>query len=208
MIMDLRAPSIDLSYPFTGCWLVQNSPADRVPSHGTTMFASAFAIDFVPVDETGKSAPYTVMSFFRSEAPETFPGFGIPVLAPLDGTVVSTFHSEIDHRAHRDLPSVGYAASRRARVAGGSKSAAGNHVLLESGGIVVAVCRLQQGSINVRTGQRVGAGDVLGRSGNSGNSSEPHVHLQAMDDRDPQRAHPVPIAFDGVLPPNGTVLKM
>lgn len=137
--MDLRAPSIDLSYPFTGCWLVQNSPADRVPSHGTTMFASAFAIDFVPVDETGKSAPYTVMSFFRSEAPETFPGFGIPVLAPLDGTVVSTFHSEIDHRAHRDLPSVGYAASRRARVAGGSKSAAGNHVLLESGGIVVAV---------------------------------------------------------------------
>lgn len=208
MIMDPKAPSIDLSYPFTGRWLVQNSPADRVPSHGTTMFASAFAIDFVPVDETGKSAPYTVASFFRSEAPETFPGFGRPVLAPLDGTVVSTVHSEIDHLAHRGLPSIGYAASQRGRVAGGWMSAAGNHVLLESGGIVVAVCHLQQGSISVRAGQRVGAGDVLGRCGNSGNSTEPHVHLQAMDGRDPQRAHPVPIAFDGVLPRNGTVLKM
>ena len=47
----------DLAYPFTGRWLVQNSPADRVPSHGTELFASAYAIDFVPVSYTHLTLP-------------------------------------------------------------------------------------------------------------------------------------------------------
>ena len=45
------SPSVDLAYPFEGRWLTQNSPANRVPSHGTTLLATSFAIDFVPVDE-------------------------------------------------------------------------------------------------------------------------------------------------------------
>ena len=47
---------VDLRFPFTGHWLTQRSPADRVPSHGTTLFATTFAIDFVPVDASGRSA--------------------------------------------------------------------------------------------------------------------------------------------------------
>ena len=41
--------TIELALPFAWRWIVRNSPADRVPSHGTTRFASAHAIDFVPV---------------------------------------------------------------------------------------------------------------------------------------------------------------
>ncbi|MGO3279506.1 MAG: M23 family peptidase, partial [Brevibacterium aurantiacum] len=44
------ADVLDMDYPFTGRWLVQNSPANRVPSHGTRLFATSYAIDFVPVD--------------------------------------------------------------------------------------------------------------------------------------------------------------
>lgn len=58
---------IDLAYPFSGRWLVQNSPADRVPSHGTETFASAHAIDFVPVGEDGRSAPITGRTILRPE---------------------------------------------------------------------------------------------------------------------------------------------
>ena len=43
--------AVDLEFPFEGRWLTQNSPANRVPSHGTALLASSFAIDFVPVDE-------------------------------------------------------------------------------------------------------------------------------------------------------------
>jgi hypothetical protein len=40
----------------------------------------------------------------------------------------------------------------------------------------------------------------------SGNSTEPHVHLQAMDHPDPSRASAVAITFDGHLPRNGDVV--
>ena len=66
-------PPIDLAYPFEGRWLTQNSPANRVPTHGTTLFASSFAIDFVPVDEAGRSAPITFVSLMRSEPPMISP---------------------------------------------------------------------------------------------------------------------------------------
>ncbi|WP_219811447.1 hypothetical protein [Microbacterium sp. CJ77] len=46
---------IDLTFPFAGRWIVQNSPATRVSSHGTPLFASSYATDFVPVDDTGPS---------------------------------------------------------------------------------------------------------------------------------------------------------
>ncbi|MGO2110474.1 MAG: M23 family peptidase, partial [Pseudoclavibacter sp.] len=59
------AEPVDLDYPFTGRWLVQNSPADRVPSHGTTMFATSYAIDFGPVAESGRTAPLRLESLLR-----------------------------------------------------------------------------------------------------------------------------------------------
>ena len=51
------AASIDLEYPFTGRWIVQNSPANRVPSHGTALLATSYAIDFVPAEAPGAPHP-------------------------------------------------------------------------------------------------------------------------------------------------------
>ncbi len=67
---------LDLRWPFTGAWLTQNSPAERVPSHGTTLFASAHAIDFVGVDAAGRSAPLGWRALLRPEPPTGFVGFG------------------------------------------------------------------------------------------------------------------------------------
>src|SRR5699024_6486185 len=92
---------IDLAFPFTGRWLTQNSPADRAPSHGTDLFATAKAIDFVPVDERGRTAPMRVGSWLSPEPPDRFPGFGRPIYAPAGGVVVATHDSEPDHDAHR-----------------------------------------------------------------------------------------------------------
>ena len=200
-------PAVDLAYPFEGRWLTRNSPADRVPSHGTTLFATSFAIDFVPVDEAGRSAPITLGSLLRPEPPERFPGFGRPVLAPLDGVVAAVHEGEPDHPAFRGLPSVGYALTQHRRAAAGWVGLAGNFVMIEApGGVVVAVCHLQQGSVVVRQGQGVRSGEALGRCGNSGNSTEPHVHLQAVDRVDVARAGAVPITFGGRLPRNGEVV--
>ena len=124
--------AVDLAYPFEGRWLTQNSPANRVPSHGTALFATSFAIDFVPVNEAGRTAPITFGSLVRPEPAERFPGFGRPILAPVHGLVVGVHDTAPDHRAFRGLPSVGYALTQRRRAAGGWVALAGNHVMIET----------------------------------------------------------------------------
>ncbi|WP_313817237.1 M23 family metallopeptidase [Citricoccus sp.] len=210
---------LDLEYPFTGRWLVQNSPANRVPSHGTSRFGLSHAIDFVPVDDAGRSAPYTLTSFLRPEPAALFPGFGRPLTAPIEGVVVGVHGDEPDHQAHRGLPSVGYAMTQRRRLAAGWWGLSGNHVLIETRSAdgrvaVVVLCHLQQGSPVVRPGQSVRRGEAVGRCGNSGNSTEPHVHVHAVDRRDASgdisrdisQARAVPISFRGSLPRNGEIV--
>src|SRR5918993_5948320 len=72
-------PDVLLSLPFTGRWLTQNSPARRVPSHGTDLFGERYAIDFVGVDDRHRTAPRrdwrTVLA---TEPPERFVAFGRP----------------------------------------------------------------------------------------------------------------------------------
>ena len=59
---------------------------------------------------------------------------------------------------------------------------AGNHVVLDLGhGEYALLAHMQRGSVRVRVGDRVRAGDVLGLTGNSGNSSEPHLHFHVQD---------------------------
>lgn len=211
--------TLQLQYPFTGRWQVRNSPADRVPSHGTTRFGLSHAIDFVPVGDDGRTAPYTLTSFFTREPPEAFPGFGRPVLAPAAGTVVGVHGSAPDHASFRGLPSVGYALTQRRRLESGWLAVIGNHVLIEVSprpgevspagrAAVVALCHLQRDSITVRVGQRLGPGEVVGRCGNSGNSTEPHLHLHAVAGRDLMHADAVPITFPGGLPRNGETVSL
>jgi murein DD-endopeptidase MepM/ murein hydrolase activator NlpD len=54
----------------------------------------------------------------------------------------------------------------------------GNHVVLKlATGTYLVVAHLQPGTVAVAAGRRVEEGTVLGRCGNSGNTSEPHIHI-------------------------------
>ena len=199
--------TLQLAYPFSGRWLAQNSPANRVPSHGTELFGSGHAIDFVPVDAQGRSAPFTLASLIRPEPPERFAGFGRPVLAPTSGVVVAVHDGEPDHNAFRGLPSIGYVLTQTRRATHGWACLAGNHVVIEvEAGPVVALCHLREGSIAVALAQTITAGIPIGQCGNSGNSTEPHVHLQSMDRLDADHATAVPICFPHGLPRNGEIV--
>ncbi|SJN11982.1 possible secreted peptidase [Leucobacter sp. 7(1)] len=72
--------------------------------------------------------------------------------------------------------------------------------------MIVALCHLKQGSVRVRIGQEVRIGDVLGQCGNSGNSTEPHVHVQAIDRPDVSKARAVSLSFRGTAPRNGEIV--
>ena len=55
---------------------------------------------------------------------------------------------------------------------------------------------LRPGSVAVRPGRRVSAGELLGRVGNSGNTSQPHLHFHVMDRPSPLDANGLPYVFD------------
>ena len=206
-----------LDLPFRGRWLVQNSPARRVPSHGTDLFGVTYAIDFVAVDARGRSAPWAWRSLVATESEVGFAGFGAPILAPAAGTVVVAHDGELDHRARRSqLVLIPYALGQARQARQGMNALAGNHVViaLSPDGPYVAVVHLRHGSVQVRVGDRVGSGTQLAECGNSGNSTEPHVHVQVTDSTDWATTRGLPLAFRGVgpgattgIPANGSVVS-
>jgi murein DD-endopeptidase MepM/ murein hydrolase activator NlpD len=74
---------------------------------------------------------------------------------------------------------------------------AGNHVLLEiAPNVYAAYGHLQPGSLTVKVGDVVKAGAVLGKLGNSGNSTAPHLHFGLLDQPDFAAGRSLPFVFD------------
>ncbi|MGO1949718.1 MAG: M23 family metallopeptidase [Mycobacteriaceae bacterium] len=191
-------PATTVQSPVAGRWLGVNSPATNVPSHGIRGYGQTYAIDVVAEPEDGSPRPAYGGTVFRD--PRTYPAFGEPVLAMVDGTVVSATHRHRDHRARSNPAGLIYLMFEgMIRELGGPGFIVGNHVTIRTGdGVFATVAHLQRGSVNVAVGDRVHAGDQVGRCGNSGNSSEPHVHAQLMDRASLWTAQGLPIAFNGV----------
>lgn len=189
--------------PVRGRWMAINSPATKVPSHGIRSYGQAYAVDLVyePAEATRPefgSGP----AFGRNE---DYPAFGEPVYAMIDGTVVAASGWRRDHRSRGRLPAVFYMLAEGAiRELGGPGFIVGNHVTIRGAdGEYALVAHLRRGSLKVSTGDRVRAGDVLAACGNSGNSSEPHVHAQIMDRRNLLLAQGVPMEFADVAIEDG-----
>lgn len=217
--------SVVLALPFRGTWLAQMSPARRVPSHGTHLFATTYAIDFVAVQGRRTARVVDWRTVLSVEPPERFLAYGQPILAPAPGRVVAVHDGEPDHEARRSpVTLVRYALTQAARARQGPGALAGNHVILEiDRGAYVVLAHLRRGSIRVAVGDRVAVGQELAVCGNSGNSTQPHLHIQAMDGPDPYRARGVPLVFRSYhvwrrgavsptvveqgLPDNGDVVK-
>jgi murein DD-endopeptidase MepM/ murein hydrolase activator NlpD len=101
---------------------------------------------------------------------------------------------------------VPYALTQARRARRGAGALAGNHVIIErDGGGYVLLAHLRAGSIQVGEGETVAVGHELGECGNSGNSTQPHVHVQVMDSPDAFTARGLPLAFRDyrVWPPAG-----
>ncbi|HLL68572.1 MAG TPA: M23 family metallopeptidase [Micromonosporaceae bacterium] len=187
-----------LLLPFRGTWIVENSPARRIPSHGTHAFGASHAIDFVKVHE-GRTAPVRDWrSILTVEPVDRFYAFNQTIIAPAGGRVVSAQDGVSDLVARRSpLARIPYAVTQPSRARQGARGLAGNHVILDlgDGGPYLVLAHLRCGTVAVRPGEAVAARQPLGRCGNSGNSTQPHVHLQVMDNVDPFAAAGVPIVF-------------
>ena len=184
--------------PVRGRWIAVNSPADKVPSHGVHSAGQTYAIDLLhwpDADVEWKA----LRAWPPTQRPSAFPGFGQPIYAPADGTVVGTRDWWRDHGSRNSWPAYAYfLIEGTLRELAGPSALLGNYVVLDLGdGTFAALAHLKRKSIVVESGQRVTAGQRVGDCGNSGNTSEPHLHFQLMDDANVAVAAGLPFSFAG-----------
>ncbi|MPY59668.1 murein hydrolase activator EnvC family protein [Streptomyces spongiae] len=195
---------VEVEPPVTGRWSALNSPADRTPSHGTHAYGQTYAIDVVAEPEPGARPAFRWLWPLARRA-GAFPAYGAPLFAAAEGTVVRAVDSQRDHLSRTSLLALLYLMIVEASVRdlAGVKRVVGNHVVLDLGdGTHALHAHLRRGSLTVREGDRVTAGQLIAQCGNSGNTTEPHLHFQLMDGPDPDSARGIPFTWRGLGVPH------
>jgi hypothetical protein len=184
-LMGRQAPeveTVDIAPPFlSGRYLVAHGGSNStVNIHLRTLdpeleqFArwrgQSRALDLFRIDSVGLH----MRGWFPSD-PTQYVTYGTSVVAPCAGRIALVHDGVADNRVpqmnREELP--------------------GNFVAIECNGNYLILAHLLAGSMEVRLGQQVAVGDVIGQIGNSGNSSEPHLHIHA------QRGLPVEAPLSG-----------
>lgn len=160
------APSRFLDYatktafrlPFEGEWTVYWGGRTLEQNYHAANASQRFAMDLLVFKE-GKSHAGD------GKRPEDYYAWGRKILAPAAGKVVAAVDGHDD-------------AAPGVMMRPGAGNPAGNHVVLDHGnGEFSLLAHLQKGSLKVKAGDTVKAGQPLGLCGNSGNTSEPHLHI-------------------------------
>ena len=169
-------------------WLAANGPDNGV-GHRRTLLALAgqgriaqrFATDWVRLFDDGRT--------FRGDPSDnaSYRAFGARVLAVAGGTVlemVDGLPENVPDPVARAVPIT-------------PATIGGNYILLDLGnGVYATYAHLQPGSLKVKKGDRVRKGQALALVGNTGNSSEPHLHFHLTDAPRPFDAEGIPYAID------------
>ena len=151
--------AVSLGVPFTEQWDVASGGRSPLVNGHWSLDVQRHAIDFVQVVD-GKT------HHGDKRRLESFHIFGDPLLAVADGRVTAATGSR------PDLP-------LGARTWDAME---GNHVILDiGGGRYVLYGHMKQSSVRVQAGDLVRKGQVIGQVGDSGNSDEPHLHLQVQN---------------------------
>jgi murein DD-endopeptidase MepM/ murein hydrolase activator NlpD len=169
------ATKTELRLPFAGPWFVFWGGRTLEQNYHFATVDQRFAYDIV-VQRNGRSHAG------EGKRNEDYYCFDQKIVAPAAGVVVSVENGVADN-----VPGV-----MNAQVP------MGNHVILDHGnGEFSFLCHLRQGTVAVKKGDQVKVGDLLGRAGNSGNSSEPHLHFHLQDTGEFAKGRGLPAPFKG-----------
>jgi hypothetical protein len=150
--------------------------------------AQRYALDLVGIGASGKRA----RGFFPKNL-TAYICFGMPVISPLVGTVV---HVE------NDWPDLAVGSMDKGHPPG-------NCIIIQPAAqqnMRIVLAHLMHHSITVQPGSVVQAGEIIGRIGNSGNTSEPHLHIHAQK-MEHAKLKGVPLKVEGHHVMRNSVIK-
>jgi hypothetical protein len=160
-----------------------NSPHRRamLPVNGQPHIGQRYAIDWIQLGDDGKS-------FTGDEHDnKSYHAWDQEIHAVADGKLV-----EVKDGIPENVPNSGKLAVQMTY-----DTLAGNHIIQQlSEDHYAAYAHLRPGTIKVKVGDTVHAGDVLAHLGNTGNSSEPHLHFQVCDAPSFPASEGLPFAID------------
>lgn len=160
-----REPVLEASFPLRhGVYCVLQGGGGLVTNPFHTLSGNPQALDIVKLNRFGNRA-----SGLAPGALGAYEIFGEAVLSPCDGRVLATRDGLADNPP-------GEPETRHRQ---------GNYVVLGCSGTEVSMAHMLQGSIAVCEGETVQTGQMLARVGNSGNTLEPHLHIDAKTDEKP-----------------------
>jgi len=183
-----QTPPIVIASPLAGTgWLALNGCCSpnvhrntRVGATDRIATSETFAIDWMRVDE-GKECKNDCT---RND---DYSCFGVPVRSVSDGEVIGVRNDMPDER-----PSMIHSANIKTPFDYG-----GNFVYVRIRPDLYAFYgHLQPGSVTVKPGDKVKTGTVLGKLGNSGNTSAPHLHFGLLDRPDVLVSNSLPFVID------------
>lgn len=172
--------SIRLSFPLKhGTYYIGqggNSPA--INYHNTNP-TQRYALDIVKLNVLGNRA-----NGLYPRSLTHYAIFGETLYSPCTGTIGAIVN---------DLPN--FIPPTRNR-----QKPAGNHILLKCKGADVLMAHLHRGSIKIQKGESIKVGQVIANIGNSGNTTEPHLHIHARKENTGNsilEGEGLPMVFDG-----------
>ncbi|MEP6653446.1 MAG: M23 family metallopeptidase [Myxococcales bacterium] len=173
--------AVAMEFPLKdGRFYVVQGGASLLLNYHRVNVSQKYALDITSIGPSNRRAEGVLPS-----EPRRYFIFGASVLAPCSGRLRYVVDS---------LPASGIPS-------GDVREPAGNYVAIDCTGTetTVVMAHLQQGSVRGRTGQDVTAGQLLGLSGQSGHSSEPHLHIHAARDVDERGSGGtgIPMTFAG-----------
>ncbi len=173
---------VTYSLPFHGSWTIVNGGIDKASSHSWSIPTQRYAYDFLILDDTGKSRMGAVLTA------EDYYCYGKEVLAPADGVVIEAVSEYPDSHITAD-----------SQVDCSAHDIRGNHLLLRHAeGEYSLLAHLKPGSIRVKAGDSVKRGQCIALCGNSGNSSEPHLHFQVQNGVSFYTSAGLPLEFEQI----------
>ena len=168
--------------PFDGEWLVFNGGRTPLTSHSWEVFGQRFALDFVQADAEFRRHRGRGMRL------NDYYCHGQSILSAADGTVVS-----VENRIS-EAPFVGFGFCDFL-----ARSFVGNYVMIQHAeGEYGLYAHLIKGSVSVHPGEAVKQGQMIGRCGHSGHSSEPHLHFHLQDAAELFNGMGLPVEFHGM----------
>ncbi len=187
-LSDIVPPSFSMSLPFNGYWTVVNGGIDRSSSHSWNIITQRYAYDFVFSGQDGKK--YTG----DSRKIDGYYALNQDVLSPADGMVIRVQNNI------RDYP---YSGTGMIDLL--TRDMRGNYLIIRHADHVYSfLAHIKRYSSKVKVGDFVKKGQVIGKCGNSGHSTEPHIHFHVQDHPNFFLAIGLPILFENIVIENNS----